>query len=89
MALNIKNLYPFEHPQSTSSLGELIDKISRPSTSAVYLKTDLKKDETFKRNEDLYLKVFLRHLQKMKQIKKQLIYFFYRFSQLNYVLTFL
>ena len=58
MALNIKNLYPFEHPQSTSSLGELIDKISRPSASAVYLKTDLKKDETFKGNEDLYLKVF-------------------------------
>lgn len=58
MALNIKPYYPFDHPTSVIGVSELIDKISTPTATAVYLKTELKKDETFKHNDDIYLKVF-------------------------------
>ena len=54
MALNIKPYYPLEHPDSGYSVAELIKKISRPQVTGAYLKTDVKKESTFNRNEDLY-----------------------------------
>ena len=56
MALNIKPFYPLEHPQEYLSKSDLIIRISRPSASAVYLKTEVKKEQTFERNEDIYFK---------------------------------
>ena len=54
MALNIKPYFPFEHPDSSHSVAELIKKISRPQVTGTYLKSDVKKESTFNRNEDLY-----------------------------------
>ena len=54
MALNIKPFYPLDHPPVTMGVKDLLDKISRPTPTAVYLKTELKKEETFNKNEDLY-----------------------------------
>ena len=54
MALNIKPYYPLEHPDSSYSVAELIKKISRPQVTGAYLKTDVKKESTFNRDEDLY-----------------------------------
>ena len=54
MALNIKPFYPREHPEDLISVGELISKISRPTSSATYLKSEVKKDDQFQHNEDIY-----------------------------------
>lgn len=54
MALNIKPFYPLDHPGQCMSVYELMNKISGPTSTAVYLKTELKKEETFHLNQDLY-----------------------------------
>ena len=54
MALNIKPYYPFDHPDSSFSVAELIKKISRPQVTGAYLKADVEKESTFNRNEDTY-----------------------------------
>lgn len=54
MALNIKPLYPYDHPTPSLSVGDLIKKISEPQESAAYLKVEIKKEEIFHRNEDAY-----------------------------------
>ena len=54
MALNIKPFYPLDHPGQGLSVSELVKQISAPTSTAVYLKTELEKEETFDLNQDLY-----------------------------------
>ena len=50
MALNVKPYYPFDHPSSVMGVRELIEHISKPTASAVYLKTEVKKEGENKYN---------------------------------------